>query len=414
MPRIKKTARRPVTRSKMGGVTVSVQRCNRPGCTAAVIMRQGGRRLRQKFLATLGEAEHLAQAWTAEITNSGTAAAAAIGDSDKRKFMECKASLEPYGKTIWQAVEYYVAHLERCKASITVELLADKLLTRKKLENKSTRYLADLEGRLKPFLRDFGTRIASDVSTEDISHWLIALELSPVSVSNYRRVLSVLFSHGVKLKAVDKDKNPAKGAFQPESVEGEIGFLSVAQACALLKAANDEPEILPAVALGLFAGIRTIELQRMDWKDVSLSRGYVTITAANAKTKTKRKIAIMPALRSWLAPVQALSGPIWPAKQQRGRNIFEAVRETAGFDEKTPWPHNAMRHSFGSYHAAKFQNIAALSLEMGNSPNVVDKHYRNADVEKKDAEKFWSLTRKRVLRSKVLVPSSIQNIANSA
>ena len=311
-------------------------------------------------------------------------------------------------------MEYYVDHLGRSKASITVELLADKLLTRKKLENKSTRYLTDLEWRLKPFIRDFGSRLAADVTTEEISLWLIGLELSPVSVGNYRRVLSVLFSHGVKLKAVDKDKNPAKGAFQPESLEGEIGFLSVAQACALPKAANDEPEILPVVVLGLFAGIRTEELKRLDWKDVSLFRGYVTISAVHAKTKTKRKIAMMPALRSWLEPVQALSGPVWPAKQQRGLHILEAVREAAGFDEKTPWPHNALRHSFGSYHAAMFQNIAALSLEMGNSPKVVDKHYRNADVEKEDAEKFWSLTRERVLRSKVLVPSSIQNVADSA
>ena len=34
---------------------------------------------------------------------------------------------------------------------------------------------------------------------------------------------------------------------------------------------------------------------------------------------------------------------------------------------------------------------------MVNAPQVVDKHYRNADVEKEDAEKFWSLTRERVL-----------------
>jgi hypothetical protein len=54
------------------------------------------------------------------------------------------------------------------------------------------------------------------------------------------------------------------------------------------------------------------------------------------------------------------------------------------------WPPNALRHSFGSYHLARFNDAAALALEMGNSPAVIFKHYRQL-VKPKDAERYWKL-----------------------
>ncbi len=360
-------------------------------------MRQAGKRVKERYFATAEAAHELARNWMNEIGRSGVVAASSISEGDVRFLMQSRQSLGTHGRQLEDAVKFYLAHLERCKTSITVELLADKFLTYKSKEGLSVRYLTDLEFRLKTFVQSFGHRMAADVTTEEISQWLMKLKLSPVSVGNYRRAISVLFSYAVSLKAVDADKHPAKGAFRPKTVEKEIGFLSVPQASALLLAASQEPTILPAIAVGLFAGVRSAELARLDWKDISLTRGYISISARNAKTGVKRKIQILPVLKSWLEPLQSLSGPVYPEKARGIRGLMQRTKTLAGFGTGNPWPANALRHSFGSYHAAMFQNVPALSLEMGNSPAMVDKHYRNAEVEKADAINFWNLTRERVL-----------------
>jgi hypothetical protein len=54
------------------------------------------------------------------------------------------------------------------------------------------------------------------------------------------------------------------------------------------------------------------------------------------------------------------------------------------------WPQNALRHSFGSYHLAQFNDAAKLALEMGNSPATIFRHYRQL-VKPKQAERYWKL-----------------------
>lgn len=54
------------------------------------------------------------------------------------------------------------------------------------------------------------------------------------------------------------------------------------------------------------------------------------------------------------------------------------------------WPQNGVRHSFGSYHLAHFQDAAKPALEMGNSPAMIFKHYREL-VKPKDAEAYWNI-----------------------
>ncbi len=57
---------------------------------------------------------------------------------------------------------------------------------------------------------------------------------------------------------------------------------------------------------------------------------------------------------------------------------------------RAEWPQNALRHSFGSYHLAHFKDAAKLALEMGNSPAMIFKHYREL-VKPKDAGVYWAI-----------------------
>jgi hypothetical protein len=63
------------------------------------------------------------------------------------------------------------------------------------------------------------------------------------------------------------------------------------------------------------------------------------------------------------------------------------VAEKAGIQ---PWPHNALRHSFGSYFYALTKNENTVAAEMGNSPQMVFRHYR-ALVKPSDCTMFWAI-----------------------
>jgi integrase len=387
--------RKPIKQHSIGGVTVTIQKCGKPGYEAVVVLRKDGRRKDEKYCRTLAEARTKFGEWATDIGNTGAQAAVDVTDADKRMLLEWKERLAAYRKKPVDAFEHYLAHLERCKASMTVAALCDKFQAHKTKENLSRRYLDDLHYRLGMFAKQFGERIAAEVSTDEISRWLAGMEASPVTVQNHRRIASVLFNYAVTLKACAE--NPVDRAFKPSKAETEVGILTVAQASALLSAAHDRPEILPAIAIGLFGGVRDAEIHRLDWSEIGFESGFITITPKKAKKRARRLIEIRPALRAWLEPLRQISGPVWPAGE-RGRILHEAAREAAGI---TPWPHNALRHSFASYALAKWQNAAALALEMGNSATVLMEHYREI-VMPKDAEAFWSLTPHAVLREGIV------------
>jgi integrase len=63
------------------------------------------------------------------------------------------------------------------------------------------------------------------------------------------------------------------------------------------------------------------------------------------------------------------------------------IREKGGAN----WKPNCMRHSFGSYHLAMFDNAGKTALQMGHREiGTLFEYYRRA-VRKEDAEKYWGI-----------------------
>lgn len=55
-----------------------------------------------------------------------------------------------------------------------------------------------------------------------------------------------------------------------------------------------------------------------------------------------------------------------------------------------PWKHNGLRHSFISYRLAVVKDVGQVSLEAGNSPQMVFKHYRQL-VRESEAKAWFSI-----------------------
>ena len=64
------------------------------------------------------------------------------------------------------------------------------------------------------------------------------------------------------------------------------------------------PRLLPFVAIGAFAGLRTAEIVRLQQPEVRFAQNVIAIKAAKSKTASRRLAPILPILATWLAPMR--------------------------------------------------------------------------------------------------------------
>jgi integrase len=224
----------------------------------------------------------------------------------------------------------------------------------------------------------------ASITTAQINAWLRSLrDVQPKTRNNFRRVLHAIFEF-----AVDEEYctfNPVAKAARAKDIGSDPEALTATEATALLEAAGSD--MVPAVAIGLFAGLRRSEIETLLWSDVMFSRGLIQV-GRHCKGARKRFVKIEPNLAQWLAPFSSLtSGPVVEAFRYK----LDALREAA---KLTRWPNNALRHSYGSYHLAHFMDAKRTSLEMGHKDvSVTFDHYREL-VLPEDAALYWQIAPK--------------------
>jgi integrase len=253
--------------------------------------------------------------------------------------------------------------------------------------------------RLARFERDFGSRAIGTITRQDADAWRRNFRgeegqtLSGISVGNYCRVVGGLFNYAVDKGYAPENPFSSKGrtrrgrAMAADEKMPEI--LTVDQCEAMLTAAAEKvPEMLPSVAIQMFCGLRTAEVQGLDWADVDFDAKLVTVSPRIAKKRRVRHVDMSENLLAWLLPCRRASGPVSFAENSEYRSKFDRVKEAAGISR---WPSNALRHSFGSYHLARYNDANKTALLMGHrSTDVLFNHYRNL-VKPEAAERFWKL-----------------------
>jgi integrase len=338
----------------------------------------GGRN--RRFFKDKAEAETFMQFAKVQHENYGTAALS-IPDALRVEAIECCELLEPFGKTLRDAAKFYAAHLKAVTGSRKVREVVPDLLAARAADGMSARYLGDLRVRLGRFADSFGEEMIAGVSASRIDQWLRDLRVGAVTRNTFRRRLAVLFSFAKRRGYVAE--NPIAHVERAKERETEIEILSVSDVARLLESASSD--MLPFWAIGAFAGLRRAEIERLTWNEIDFDADVIEVTASKAKTASRRLVTIQPNLHEWLAPYRTRASPVCPVNLQRKVNDD---RDRAGL--RTEWPQNALRHSFGSYHLARFNDAAKLALEMGNSPATIFRHYRQL-VKPKDAERYWNI-----------------------
>src|SRR5438552_14536630 len=163
---------------------------------------------------------------------------------------------------------------------------------------------------------------------------------------------------------------------------GEVGTFTPAQLANLLNAGDEEPRLY--FAIGAFTGLRSAELIRLEWEDVNFVRGHIEVGKGKAKTATRRLVPIQPNLMRWLSPYRARTGLVFASEHAASRSIARAKNVIGD------WPTNALRHSYATYRLAQCQDTARVSLEMGNSPQMLFLNYREL-ADEQDATAWFSI-----------------------
>jgi len=318
------------------------------------------------------------------------------------------------GASLLDAARFFAKHHPSNMPKKTVPEVVAEFIEAKEADGVSDVYLKDLRSRLGRFEKKFTGRIGQVTATE-IEAFLRDLKgedkdgkstgpLSPTSRNNYRRAIGTLFYFAESRGYVPKGIVDIESLTVAKKKAGEIEIFRPEEMARILAAAK--PELVPFLAIGAFAGLRSAEIERLDWSEVRLEDGLIEVKAGKAKTASRRLVPITDNLRKWLMPHHKKHGEVcryanmskqlmwlaekvdaaWKQEDEEAANTSEGEKSKPVFE----WKHNALRHSFISYRVADTQNVAQVALEAGNSPRMVFSHYREL-VRPADAKKWFAI-----------------------
>lgn len=261
----------------------------------------------------------------------------------------------------------------------TLAQLIDSRLAAVRKSGVTAKYVQRVESVLSVAKQTIGALPAEDISPSMCQQFLARWKEHHTQKYG-RAILGAVFRHGQLMGYCDH--NPASKLpliRRPAAVP--VSLFLPHEAAQWLQCLA--PQLVAGWAIALFAGLRRAEVERLQWSEVKLSRGYIEVTAAKSKTRTRRLVDIMPNLAAILR-TRIAEGEVFPHSPKRWE---AAARKAYG----RPIPKNAARHSFVSYHLALYGDVAKTELQAGHDRGVLFSNYREL-VTKEQAEEYFSIT----------------------
>ncbi len=371
-------------RIKRGSCVVTIYKTTVSGYVSFTVVHYGadGTRCRQTFADY--KSARQAAVETADNLSEGKPDMLVLAGQELLVYRRAMRVLQPIGASLDTAAIRFVelmqrnngdcvnnmtAPPQRAGESVKPKLVAEvlkELLAVKQEKGRSHLYLIDLRVRLTRFAEAMA-RPLCDVTAADIDGFLRSLDVSARSQNNFRATIGTLFRFGQARGYVPREHLCVSYVEKASQTTPEIQVFTPEEMEKLL--AKAKSELVPVLALGAFAGIRSEELKRLHWEGIKLKQGHIEIKSADSKTKIRRLISVQKNLKAWLLPFATATGPVSPFSNLALQ--FGKLAKVAG----VKWRKNGLRHSYISYRVAQTQNVAMVALECGNSPSIVHKNY---------------------------------------
>lgn len=373
----------------------------------------GGARIRKQF-RTLEQAKEYA-----ELQYKGKEAEGLdffkATDEERNQFANLVPKLREAGISLQEAVDFALPRLRPAGGDKTFSAIVEEMRKSKtaRLKRGAIRDYSERTFRIQSerIVEEFGEIKAKDLTLDEVQAWLGGVDLAPRTMKNYLNCLSEILRYAIarqytKDNILDRLTESDRQEIYGKSEESEPEILTPLEAERLLNAALEHPELdlLGAVTLGLFCGLRTEELKKLEWKDVRMDEGFVTVGSTVAKKRRIRNVTLSPTAIKWLTCCQDRTGELTRSSSfsdyhkrftrlLKHAKFTEQYKDDAGKEkERVVWKKNSMRHSFGTYHFALYSDSIKTSNELGHKQgdNVLFEHYR-ALATKKQAEAYFGI-----------------------
>jgi integrase len=345
----------------------------------------------RRFFRHKADAEAFCSVKRSELANLG-ALADSLTDSLKREALHCAELLKPIGRSLTEAVTWYLKEYKDSQASVSVSIASQAIVQRLRADGYSKRHCNSLSNILAIFGRSYSDQIVSSITSDNVQKWLDDYRtkenrpLGAVSFNSYRRYLSLFFSFCIKKGWLAT--NPVSKISQQRVITKVPRLLTPSDLKLILEAVSGDLKI--AIALQALCGLRSSEVARVCWTDVLFneSGNYIQIGADTAKTSRRRLTPIPDNLIALLRSYRKPDGFIYAA----GKGKLDAIQRALVAIRKTlntiQWGRNALRASALSYRLAQTKDASATALEMGNSPAVLMRDYRELTTHAQALEWF--------------------------
>jgi hypothetical protein len=276
-----------------------------------------------------------------------------------------------------EAVDFFLRHNRSDVPRLMLAEVAEQFAKSRQQAGHSVHYVGQCRKTVGDLAKAFPGQTLPDLKTAELDAWLGGLPFKAKTKTGLRIILVACGNWAEGRGYLVKGGSPFPAMVRYKETKAAVSIFTPDNIASLL--AKADKTLRPFLALGAFAGLRTAELQRLDWKEIELERGFITVDASKAKTRQRRLVPISENLKLWLTPHKQASGPVCLHKRPQ----LAAAPLCEGFE----WQKNGLRHSFISYRLAILNDTARVALEAGNSPEVIFAHYR--ELVTPDVAKAW-------------------------
>ncbi len=189
---------------------------------------------------------------------------------------------------------------------VTLEVYVENWLQNIQRPAVSRNHFINLEGLWRKHLKPrIGKVKLSEIRPDHIDYLFASMDEDGLSLARREKsyaLLSTVFSHAIERR--DIALNPLNGVRKPRAPKPEVGSFSAEEAKTILDTSRGGPhEALVAIALN--AGLREGELFALQWQDVDLREGVLTVRrsqretsghlyVSTTKTESVRRVSLGP------------------------------------------------------------------------------------------------------------------------
>ena len=254
-----------------------------------------------------------------------------------------------------ECVRLGAAEMRKREKTVTFRKAVEAALEEREKKNRRARTVTDFRYYCKRLMvRNPGLaerRVRSIASDECRAYLQEAYGNSPSQYRKARAIMSGVFSTAIRHEWCDV--NPVARVEVPDVVEKPIEPLTIEEVERLEETAQlpEHQDMQLSLHLMLYCGIRPTEVSRIDpERGIDWQHAQVLVRPTTSKTGGGR---VVPLRKAGDISVRAIP--------RRWAHRWRALRKAAGWNKETahPWRPDICRHTFATYHAARFRNFPA-------------------------------------------------------